>query len=41
MICSALPQGLALETRYAVLLISIITLYGFSLIENAGAYSPE
>jgi len=37
----SLPQGAGLETLYAALLISTRTLHGCSLLENAGAYSPE
>ncbi|MEY8200722.1 MAG: hypothetical protein RPS47_15910, partial [Colwellia sp.] len=35
------PQRAGLETLYAALLISTRTLHGCSLLENAGAYSPE
>ena len=31
----------SLKGLHAVLLISTRTLHGFSLLENAGAYSPE
>jgi len=34
-------QRTGLETLYAMLLISIRTLHGYSLLENEGAYSPE
>ena len=37
----SLSQGAGLETLYAALLISTRTLHGCSLLENAGAYSPE
>ncbi|TWX68898.1 hypothetical protein ESZ36_09260 [Colwellia demingiae] len=37
----SLPQRAGLETLYAALLISTRTLHGCSLLENAGAYSPE
>ncbi len=35
------PRRASLETLYATLLISTRTLHGCSLLENAGAYSPE
>ncbi len=35
------PHRAGLGTLYAVLLISTRTLQGCSLLENAGAYSPE
>ncbi len=35
------PRRAGLETLYATLLISTRTLHGCSLLENAGAYSPE
>ena len=35
------PRRANLKGLYAALLISIRTLHGCSLLENAGAYSPE
>ncbi len=35
------PHRAGLETLYATLLISTMALHGCSLLENAGAYSPE
>ncbi|WP_245942618.1 hypothetical protein [Candidatus Colwellia aromaticivorans] len=35
------PCKAGLETLYATLLISTMALHGCSLLENAGAYSPE
>ncbi len=35
------PRRAGLETLYATLLISTMTLHGCSLLENAGAHSPE
>jgi len=35
------PRRAGLETFYAALLILTRTLHGCSLLENAGAYSPE
>jgi hypothetical protein len=35
------PRRAGLETFYATLLISTRTLHGCSLLENAGAHSPE
>ena len=35
------PRRAGLETFYATLLVSTITLHGCSLIEKAGAHSPE
>jgi hypothetical protein len=37
----SIPQRASLETLYATLLILKRTLHGCSLLENAGAYSPE
>ena len=37
----SLPQGAGLEMHYATLLILRKALHGCSLLENAGAYSPE
>jgi hypothetical protein len=37
----SLPQVAGLEILYAALMISTRTLHGCSLLENAGAYSPE
>ncbi|HBY85264.1 MAG TPA: hypothetical protein DEO86_05255 [Colwellia sp.] len=35
------PRRAGLDTLYTTLLISTRTLHGCSLLENAGAYSPE